>query len=46
MLMSDKRVELVNFFSYIILNLSVPSRGKTLTIPEGQMIVMGLEVGL
>ncbi len=46
MLMSDKRVELVNFFSYIILNLSVPSRGETLTTPEGQKIVMGLEVGL
>jgi hypothetical protein len=44
--MTDKRVELFNFFNYIILNLSVPSRGKALTTPEGQKIVMGLEVGL
>jgi len=44
--MSDKKVELVNFFSYILLNLGVPARSKTLTIPDGQMIVMGLEFGL
>jgi hypothetical protein len=44
--MTDKTIDIVNFFSYILLNLSVPSRGKTLTIPEGRKIVMGSEVGL
>jgi hypothetical protein len=44
--MPDKTIDIVNFFLYILINLSVPSRGKTLITPEGRKIVMGLEVGL